>query len=31
MRQNCGIATEKLDFECDKIISAAMTNLHQQY
>ena len=29
-RKNCGIATEKLDSECDKNISAAKTNLHQQ-
>ena len=29
-RQNCGIATETFAFKCDKSISVATTNPHQQ-
>ena len=29
-QKNCGIATEKLTFECHKSINAATANLHQQ-
>ena len=29
-QKNCGIATEKLAFECHKSINAATANLHQQ-
>ena len=29
-QKNCGVATEKLAFECNKRINAALTNAHQQ-